>query len=71
MFGSQFDYVAVVVQQFAHMHFLFLLRKDSYIQREGAQFLQEHLKGFGNARLGNIHALYNGLVSLNAAYDVV
>src|SRR4029079_9677247 len=50
---------------------LFILVEHFHVQAEALELLDEHLEGFGHARLLNALALDDGLVGLDATDDVV
>src|SRR6188472_2028847 len=60
-----------VLVQLAHLDLLAGLGEDLDVQAERLHLLDEHLEALGDARLGDVLALDDGLVDLHAAEYVV
>src|SRR5205085_12205011 len=67
LFGGAED----VFVEFPHLDLLARGREDLDVQAEGLHLLDEDLEGLGEARLGDVLALHDGLVDVPAAEHVV
>src|SRR5438270_8081668 len=60
-----------VLVELPHLDLLARRGQDLHIEAEGLHLLDEHLEGLGDAGLGDVLALDDGLVDLHAAEHVV